>query len=114
MALPDFQNKAVTLLGAGVSNMPLAGYLVSKGARVSARDKKSEADLGEDAQKLRELGVSLICGEKYLENIREDYVFRSPGFRPDLPALLEAKEKDELSLLLPETTINYLTKKELL
>ena len=28
--------------------------------------------------------------------------------------LLEAKEKDELSLLLPETTINYLTKKELL
>ena len=92
MALPDFQNKAVTLLGAGVSNMPLAGYLVSKGARVSARDKKSEADLGEDAQKLRELGVSLICGENYLENIREDYVFRSPGFRPDLPALLEAKE----------------------
>ena len=63
MALPDFQNKAVTLLGAGVSNMPLAGYLVSKGARVSARDKKSEADLGEDAKKLRELGVSLICGE---------------------------------------------------
>ena len=92
MALPDFQNKAVTLLGAGVSNMPLAGYLVSKGARVSARDKKSEADLGEDAQKLRELGVSLICGENYLENIREEYVFRSPGFRPDLPALLEAKE----------------------
>ena len=92
MALPDFQNKAVTLLGAGVSNMPLAGYLVSKGARVSARDKKSEADLGEDAKKLRELGVSLICGETYLENIREDYVFRSPGFRPDLPALLEAKE----------------------
>ena len=28
--------------------------------------------------------------------------------------LLEAKEKDELSLLLPLTTINYLTKKELL
>ena len=93
MALPDFQNKAVTLLGAGVSNMPLAGYLVSKGARVSARDKKSEADLGEDAQKLRELGVSLICGESYLENICEEYVFRSPGFRPDLPALLEATEK---------------------
>lgn len=93
MALPDFQNKTVTLLGAGVSNMPLAGYLAAKGAVVTARDKKSEADLGEDARKLRALGVSLICGENYLENICEEFVFRSPGFRPDLPALLEAKGK---------------------
>ncbi len=92
MLLPDFQNKTVTLLGAGVSNMPLAGYLAAKGAHVTARDKKSGADLGENAQKLRELGVSLICGESYLENICEDYVFRSPGFRPDLPALLQARE----------------------
>ena len=46
MILPDFQNKTVTLLGAGVSNMPLAGYLASKGAIVTARDKKSVADLG--------------------------------------------------------------------
>ena len=53
MVLPDFQNKTVTLLGAGVSNMPLAGYLVSKGAAVTARDKKSETDLGEDAKKLQ-------------------------------------------------------------
>ena len=92
MVLPDFQNKTVTLLGAGVSNMPLAGYLAAKGAIVTARDKKSEADLGEDARKLRDLGVSLICGENYLEDIREEYVFRSPGFRPDLPALLTARE----------------------
>ena len=27
MSLPNFHNKTVTLLGAGVSNMPLAGYL---------------------------------------------------------------------------------------
>ena len=60
MVLPDFQNKTVTLLGAGVSNMPLAGYLVAKGANVSARDKKNESDLGEDARKLREMGVSLM------------------------------------------------------
>lgn len=91
MALPDFHNKTVTLLGAGVSNMPLAGYLAAKGAIVTARDKKSEADLGEDGAKLREWGVRLICGEDYLADIREEYVFRSPGFRPDLPALLEAK-----------------------
>ena len=92
MALPDFHTKTVTLLGAGVSNMPLAGYLVSKGAAVTARDKKSETDLGEDAKKLQELGVSLICGENYLDDIHEEYVFRSPGFRPDIPPLLAAKK----------------------
>jgi len=90
MSLPDFQNKTVTLLGAGVSNMPLAGYLVSHGARVSARDKKSAEELGKAAEQLSDLGIELISGEEYLRDIREEYVFRSPGFRPDLPALTDA------------------------
>ncbi|MGM9653076.1 MAG: UDP-N-acetylmuramoyl-L-alanine--D-glutamate ligase [Eubacteriales bacterium] len=90
MSIPDFRGKTAALLGAGVSNMPLAGYLVSHGTSVTARDKKTEEALGENARKLRALGVRLICGEQYLDGIREDYVFRSPGFRPDLPALTAA------------------------
>ena len=90
MAIPDFHGKTAALLGAGVSNMPLADYLVSHGAAVTARDKKTEDALGENAAKLKALGVRLICGEEYLDGMREDYIFRSPGFRPDLPALREA------------------------
>ncbi len=92
MSLPDFKNKTAVLLGAGVSNMPLAEYLAAAGAAVIARDKKTEAELGANGEKLRALGVCIIGGEGYLDGIRGDYIFRSPGFRPDLPALLEAVE----------------------
>lgn len=90
MSLPDFHQKNVTLLGAGVSNMPLAGYLTAHGANVTVRDKKTADELGETAEKLRALGAQLIGGETYLDGIGGDYIFRSPGFRPDLPALREA------------------------
>jgi len=90
MSLPDFQNKTVTLLGAGVSNMPLAGYLREHGAIVTARDRKNAEQLGDAAVRLGELGVRLIGGDGYMDNIDEEYIFRSPGFRPDLPPLREA------------------------
>lgn len=92
MSLPEFTNKAVTLLGAGVSNMPLAGYLTAHGAAVTVRDKKTADELGENAQKLRALGADFIGGDAYLEGIQADYIFRSPGFRPDLPVLTEAQK----------------------
>lgn len=88
--LPDFQNHTVTLLGAGISNMPLAQFLIERGATVTVRDRKSPEELGDRAQTLRSLGVTLITGEEYLQNITESYIFRSPGIRPDIPELVEA------------------------
>lgn len=88
--LPDFQNQTVTLLGAGISNMPLAQFLTERGAAVTVRDRKSPEELGERAETLRSLGVTLITGENYLQNITEHYIFRSPGIRPDIPELAEA------------------------
>ncbi len=93
MSLPDFKNKNVTLLGAGVSNMPLAEYLAAVGANVTVRDQKTPDQLGESAQKLRAIGAAFIGGESYLDGIDADFVFRSPGFRPDLPALTEARDR---------------------
>ncbi len=88
--LPDFQNHTVTLLGAGISNMPLAQFLIERGATVTVRDRKSPEELEDRAQTLRSLGVTLITGEEYLQNITESYIFRSPGIRPDIPELVEA------------------------
>ncbi len=87
-----FENKKTVLLGAGVSNMPLAEFLADFGAKVEVRDKKSEKELGENAEKLKKSGASLVTGEGYLDNISADFVFRSPGFRPDIEPLLKAKE----------------------
>ena len=47
--LSSIEGKTVTLVGAGVSNMPLAAFLAERGARLTVRDKKSEEQLGERA-----------------------------------------------------------------
>jgi len=88
-----FRGKSVSLLGAGVSNMPLAEAAAVSAAKLTVRDRKSPEELGDAAVRLRELGAELITGEDYLKNIDEDLVFRSPGIRPDLPELLEAVER---------------------
>lgn len=88
-----FSGKTVTLLGAGVSNMPLAEIAVKKGATLTVRDKKSLEELGENGQRLLALGAKLCTGEGYMENITEDVIFRSPGIRPDLPPIREAVER---------------------
>lgn len=88
--LSNISGKTVTLIGAGVSNMPLASFLVERGAILSVRDKKTADELGERADILRRAGAKLILGEDYLSGIGEEIIFRSPGFRPDTPALAEA------------------------
>ncbi len=88
-----FENKSVTLLGAGVSNMPLAEELAPVARRLTVRAKKSEEELGEAVAKLRALGATLILGDGYLDGIDEDIIFRSPGIRPDIPELKSATER---------------------
>ena len=85
--------KRAEVLGIGVSNLPLIDFLLECGMTVRARDKKSKEALGSTADTLSSKGVELILGEGYLENIDGDYVFRSPGIRPDLPQIKEALEK---------------------
>lgn len=86
----------VTVLGIGISNIPLIDYLLARGAKVTARDKKSKAELGEIADTLEKKGVKLVLGEGYLDGVTEDIVFRSPGIRPDLPGIREARERGAL------------------
>lgn len=93
MKLEDmFKGKKVILLGVGVSNMPLAKMLSELGAEIEVRDKKSPEQLGEKFSFLTEIGAELLLGEDYLAPMRADYVFRSPGFRPDMPVLTDAAE----------------------
>lgn len=88
--IENIKGKRVTLLGAGISNMPLAEFLTERGAVLTVRDQKTEAELGERAETLKKLGAELILGADYLSNFSEDVIFRSPGIRPDIPALAEA------------------------
>ena len=85
--------KTVTFCGIGRSHMPLMKMFQEKGAVVSARDKRTLEELGEDGETLQKLGVKLILGENYLQDLREDIIFRTPGMRYHLPQLEAARKQ---------------------
>ena len=62
--LADLRGKRVTVIGIGVSNRPLLALLARAGALVTARDKKTEDQLGDIAPQLKEWGVELVLGEQ--------------------------------------------------
>ncbi len=88
--------KNITVVGIGISNIPLIKFLSENGAIVTACDKKSCDDLGEIGQELQALGVKLNCGENYLENLSGEIIFKTPGMRFDLPQLLKARENGSI------------------
>lgn len=89
----DFSGKKCTVIGLGISNLPLIDFLLAHGAIVFARDQK---DIDKDDPKIKsflERGVQFRCGADYLKNIDGDFVFRSPGIRPDVPEIAAAVER---------------------
>ncbi len=84
------KNRSVEILGLGVSNLPLAELLCEAGIPLTVRDKKAPEELGESALRLREKGVRFFSGEDCFDHVDGDLIFRSPGIRPDLPALTRA------------------------
>ena len=87
----ELKGKTVTFCGIGRSNMPLIELFVNKGAVVTARDRNE--NLGENGEKLKAMGVKMILGENYLDNITEDMLFRAPGMPYYLPQLTKAREE---------------------
>ena len=87
------RGKRCAVVGLGVSNRPLIGFLLMRGAIVCARDRKSREEIGEYADEIEKQGATLKLGEEYLEDLTEEIIFRSPGMRPDIPAFKEAVER---------------------
>ncbi len=111
---------AVTVVGLGVSNLPLIDFLLAEGFSVTARDKKTrdafDEKSAETLARFERSGVRLILGEGYLDGIDGDLIFRSPGMRPDLPAFAEATARGatlsceiELALSLTPATVIGIT-----
>lgn len=87
------KGKKVAVVGVGVSNTPLIKFLLKLGARVTAFDKRSEAELQENIKDFAEY-IELSTGEDYLSRLTGfDIIFRTPGMRPDTPELLKAAEE---------------------
>ena len=86
-------NRNVSVIGLGISNRPLIKYLVKLGANVTGYDRRTKEQLGEIYDELSGLGVRLVLGESYHDNLTGEIIFKTPGLRFDHPALLAAKEK---------------------
>ncbi len=90
----DFKNKltdkSVAVLGVGVSNLPLVKLMIANGIQnITLRDKNPDPQLHFFAHAH---GLKLITGDEYLENLTEDYIFRSPGVMPTAPQIKKAVE----------------------
>lgn len=88
--------KNITVIGIGISNLPLIKYLVSLGANVTACDRRSAEDLGENYTELENFGVKFNLGDGYLNNLSGDMIFKTPGMRYDVPELLKAKKNGSI------------------
>ena len=89
--LQGMKGKTAAVIGLGVSNRPLVELLARNSVKVIACDRKERAALGDAAAHYEALGAVLHLGEGYLRDLDADVVFRTPGMRPDVPELLEAK-----------------------
>lgn len=103
-------NTKAALIGLGITNCALATYLVAQGVTVVGFDQKNAAELGESILNLRALGVELVLGPQSFSQSLEgfDYVFVTPGIRPDIPLVAQAAETgaivtNEIDLLLHKT-----------
>lgn len=86
----SLHNKKIVVIGIGISNTPLIELLLNGGCAVTACDKSDRAALGALADTLEDKGAILKLGERYLQSLDADVIFRTPGMRPDLPELTEA------------------------
>ncbi len=88
--LTDILSHTVAVVGLGISNRPLADFLLSRGARVTLRDRQERHAFGADADRWEAMGARLCLGDGYLEDLGEEIIFRPPGMRPDAPAFATA------------------------
>ncbi len=88
----SLQHKKITVLGIGVSNLPLIGFLAQCGAEVTACDRQTAENLQEQMDALSAYDIHYCLGEGYMDNLGGEIIFKTPGMRYDLPALVRAKE----------------------
>jgi len=87
------KGKSASVIGVGISNVPLIEFLLKNDVAVTARDMKDFSELcsiNPKVEQLKEAGVNFVLGENYLSDIKEDIVYKSPGIRYDKEEIMAA------------------------
>lgn len=94
--IENLKGKKLCVIGVGVSNTPLIEKLLKSGCDVTACDKRTAEQLGDDYTRLEAMGAKFKLGEDYLDNLEFDVVFRTPGLMPFDAHLEEVRAKGGL------------------
>ncbi len=78
------RGKKIAVLGLGVSNRPLVRLLLEFGCDVTGCDRTEREKVDRE---ILELGCKLSLGERYLDGVEADILFRTPGMHPGHPAI---------------------------
>ena len=91
----NIRGKRVAICGIGRNNTPVVKQFLAHGAVVTACDRRTREELGEEAAKeLEALGATLSLGEEYLACVTDmDMILRTPGMKPYLAPFQAAREK---------------------
>ena len=89
----SLKGRKIVVLGLGVSNRPLVRLLLEFGCDVTGCDKTPREKLEDEVLELERMGCRLSVGDRYLDNLDADLVFRTPGMHPGNPAIVALKEK---------------------
>ena len=91
--LTALAGKRIAVCGIGKNNLPVIRQLLGYGARVTACDRRSRAELGGTADELAAAGVTLKLGDGYLAELDADLILRTPGMKPYLPEFEDARRR---------------------
>lgn len=83
----SLRGKRIAVLGLGVSNRPIVRLLLEFGCDVIGCDRTPREKLDDEVLTLERMGCTLRLGEGYLDDLRADIVYRTPGMHPNHPAL---------------------------
>ena len=89
----SLRGKKIAVLGLGVSNRPLVRLLLEFGCDVTGCDRTEREKLDDEVLQLERLGCKLRLGERYLEDLDADVVFRTPGMHPGNPASVALRDR---------------------
>jgi len=89
--MTDFTNKKIAVLGFGINGLDVCNHLKNTSSSLTVFDRKSDLD----TSSLTAKNIKYVFGPHYLDRGLDDFdlIFRSPGFRPDIPALAEARKR---------------------
>ena len=86
------KDKKIAVIGVGISNIQIIRFLLSMDIDITAFDKNENM-----ADELKRLSINSYQGKDYLKHLRNfDIIFRTPGIRPDIPEIVNEKNKGAL------------------